>query len=174
MEIIRECLILVDNLNVVIDGRKFSAKKRNLSYEHDYSWRIDFGALLNKVADGHKIVNAILVGSAPPPNDSLWKMAENAGFQVETHERGPSGENVVNIESVASALKVIYKHPEPAVLKLLSADRDFMPLIRSAYNEKWENELWGFSNSISNDLAQMVHRVLLLDDVFDTIGKYQS
>jgi hypothetical protein len=46
-------------------------------------------------------------------------------------------------------------------------------LIRNAYEENWETELWGFSDSISNELQQMVNRVVLLDDIFADIGKYQ-
>jgi len=169
-----ECLILVDNSNVFIEGQKFSAKKQGLAFAQDYSWRIDFGALLGKVANGHTIIKAILVGSTPPPNDSLWSAAKNVGFEVKTYERSPSGEKVVDTELLASGLKVVYKHPRPAVLKLLSGDRDFIPLVRNAYEENWETELWGFSSSISDELQQMVNRVFLLDDVFDEIGKYQQ
>ena len=168
-----ECLILVDNSNIFIEGQKYSAKKRSLSYAQDYSWRIDFGSLLRKVANGHKIIKAILVGSTPPPNDSLWGAAKSVGFEVKTYERSPSGEKVVDTELLASGLKVVYKHPRPAVLKLLSGDRDFIPLIRNAYEEGWETELWGFSDSISNELQQLVNRVVLLDDIFNDIGKCQ-
>jgi uncharacterized LabA/DUF88 family protein len=168
-----ECLILVDNSSVFIEGQKFSAKKRNLSLAQDYTWRIDFGALLQEVANGHKIIKALLVGSTPPPNDSLWNAAKNVGFEVKTYERSPSGEKVVDTELLASGLKVVYKHPRPAILKLLSGDRDFIPLIRNAYEEDWETELWGFSDSISNELQQMVNRVILLDEVFEVIGKNQ-
>ena len=169
-----ECLILVDNSNVFIEGQKFSAKKRSLPFSQDYGWRIDFGALLREVANGHTIIKAILVGSTPPPNDSLWNAAKQTGFEVTTYERSPSGEEkAVDTELLASGLKVIYKHPRPAVLKLLSGDRDFIPLIRNAYEEGWETELWGFSGSISNELQQMVNRVILLDDIYDVIGRIQ-
>jgi uncharacterized LabA/DUF88 family protein len=178
-----ECLILVDNSNVFIEGRKFSARNKGLvrrpSDHHDpidWSWRIDFGSLLKEVANGHKIIKAILVGSTPPPNDSLWNAAKSQGFEVKTYERSHSTgeEKAVDTELVASGLKIIYKHPNPAVLKLLSGDRDFLPLIRSAYEENWETELWGFSSGISNELSQAVSRVKLLDSVFDQIGKYES
>ena len=169
-----ECLILVDNSNIFIEGQKFSAKRQNSSLKQDYAWRIDFGALLSEVANGHRIIKAILVGSTPPPNDSLWNAAKHHGFEVITYERSPTGEKAVDTEVVASGLKVIYKHPRPAILKLLSGDRDFIPLIRNAYEENWETELWGFSGAISSELQQMVNRTYLLDDVFDKIGKNQD
>jgi uncharacterized LabA/DUF88 family protein len=182
-DIMDECLILLDNSNVFIEGQKFSARRKGIVKQPtderepvDWSWRIDFGSLLKEVANGHKVIKAILIGSTPPPNDSLWKAAEIQGFEVKTYSRSltTGGEKAVDTELVASGLKVIYKHPRPAVLKLLSGDRDFIPLIRSAYEEKWETELWGFGASVSYELGQMVSRVKLLDSVFDKIGKYES
>ena len=170
-KIMKECLILVDNSNIFIGGQEFSARRKKLAYAQDYSWRIDFGALLREVANGHSIIKALLVGSTPPPNDSLWYEAKKGGFKVITYERSPSGEKAVDTELLASGLKIIYKHPCPAILKLLSGDRDFVPLIRNAYEEGWETELWGFSHCISNELQQMVNRTMLLDNVFGTIGK---
>jgi uncharacterized LabA/DUF88 family protein len=178
-----ECLILVDNSNIFIEGSKFSARKKGILRDPidqrepmDWSWRIDFGSLLKQVANGHRIIKAILVGSTPPPNDSLWNAASSQGFEVKTHERSHTTgqEKAVDTEIMASGLKILYKHPRPAILKLLSGDRDFLPLIRSAYEEGWETELWGFSVSISNELSQTVSRVQLLDSVFDHIGKTDS
>jgi uncharacterized LabA/DUF88 family protein len=173
-----ECLILVDNSNIFIEGQRFAAKKKGIKSSSseqdafDYSWRIDFGALLKEVANGHEIIKAILVGSTPPPNDSLWNIAKSQGFEVIKYERAQSGEKAVDTQIVASGLKVIYKHDKPAILKLLSGDRDFIPLINSAYEEGWETELWGFRGSISTELAMTVNRVKELDPVFDKIGKY--
>jgi len=178
-----ECLILVDNSNVFIEGRKFSARKKGMPKDPadthdpvDWSWRIDFGSLLKIVANGHQIIKAILVGSTPPPNDSVWKAAGSQGFDVKTHERSFSTgeEKAVDTELLASGLEIIFEHPRPAVLKLLSGDRDFAPLISRAYKKGWETELWGFSTSISHDLASMASRVHELDTVFDQIGRYEN
>jgi uncharacterized LabA/DUF88 family protein len=132
--------------------------------------------LLKQVANGHKIIKAILVGSTPPPNDSLWRAAESQGFEVITHERSYSTgeEKAVDTELLASGLEILYEHPEPAILKLLSGDRDFIPLIKRAYKKGWETELWGFSASISIELSQTVSRVQLLDSVFDKIGNREN
>jgi uncharacterized LabA/DUF88 family protein len=175
-----ECLILVDNSNIFIEGRKFSARQKGLIRQPqdqrdpiDWSWRIDFGSLLRQVANGHKIIKAILVGSTPPPNDSLWKAAEMQGFDVITHKRGSftGEEKAVDAELIARGVEIICDHGKPAILKLLSGDRDFIPLITTAYRRDWETELWGFNASISVELSQAVSRVQLLDNVFDQIGK---
>jgi uncharacterized LabA/DUF88 family protein len=175
-----ECLILVDNSNVWIEGMKFSARRQGLPRvddreAQDWDWRIDFGSLLGNVANGHKIIRAILVGSEPPPNDTLWHAARQQGFEVITHQRSQAGEKAVDTELVAQGLDVIYKYKydykRPAILKLLSGDRDFLPLIQTAYREGWETELWGFRSSVSLELAQAVNRVKTLDEIFDQIGK---
>jgi hypothetical protein len=88
--------MLADNANVFIEGRKFSARQKGLIRQAqdqrepiDWQWRIDFGSLLRQAANGHRIIKAILAGSTPPPNDSLWKAAESRGFEVITHSRSP-------------------------------------------------------------------------------------
>jgi uncharacterized LabA/DUF88 family protein len=177
-----ECLILVDDSNIFIEGRKFSARRKETSTllfnsepKLDWSWRIEFGALLREVANGHKIIEAILFGSTPPPNDSLWTAAKSQGFTVKTYRRSYSNgsEKIVDTELVASGLEIVYEYPRPAILKLLSGDSDFIPLITRACKKGWETELWGFSSSISQDLANEVTRVKLLDNVFEKIGTYE-
>jgi hypothetical protein len=166
----------VDNSNVFIEGQRYAARKNNLNDVFDVSWRIDFGSLLNEVANGHRIIAAILVGSTPPPTDSLWGAASAGGFAVYAHKRSFSSgeEKAVDSELLTQGLKVILRHPHPAILKLLSGDRDFEPLLRTASEEKWETELWGFKSGLSTNLMQIVNRVKPLDDVFDQIGKYQK
>jgi uncharacterized LabA/DUF88 family protein len=175
-----ECLILLDDSNIFIEGKKFSARKKGTKKEEgdiyeptDWSWRLDFGSLLKIVANGHKVIKAILVGSTPPPNDSLWEVAKTDGFEVKTFQRSSitGAEKAVDTEIVASGLDVIYQYPHPAILKLISGDGDLLPLITRAYNMKWETELWGFKTSLALSLAKTVNRVKLLDDVFDQIGK---
>jgi hypothetical protein len=89
-----DCVVLVDNSNLYIEGQKCSAKRRGMVQEKpgdrqpmDVSWRIDFSRLLAELASGRTIKGAVLVGSKPPPNDAVWAMAKRAGFQVVTHDR---------------------------------------------------------------------------------------
>jgi hypothetical protein len=66
-----ECVILVDNSNLFIEGQKVSAWQKgqretgpNDRQPNDVSWRIDFANLLKELADGRTIREAILVVSA--------------------------------------------------------------------------------------------------------------
>ena len=74
-----DCLVVVDNSNIFIEGAKFSAHRKGVHRQptdlrdpQDPSWRLDFGQLLSFLADGRGIIDAILVGSTPPRNDSVW------------------------------------------------------------------------------------------------------
>ena len=80
----QKCVILVDNSNVFIEGQKYSAKIKGVTsltptgrLPRDPSWRINFGGLLWYLAAGREVHAAILVGSRPPRNDEVWKMAEH-------------------------------------------------------------------------------------------------
>ena len=94
MDLEEKVVIVVDNSNVFIEGQKFSAKKKGILKDdadtrdpQDPSWRVDFGNLLTTVAKGRLVSHAILVGSRPPQNDSVWDAAKKYGFTVTVHER---------------------------------------------------------------------------------------
>ncbi|MBW6475090.1 MAG: NYN domain-containing protein [Anaerolineaceae bacterium] len=172
----KKCLIIIDNSNVWIEGQKFSAKQKGQVKANpcdkdvcDPSWRIDFGNLLNEVAEGKTIIKAILVGSRPPQNDSVWDAARNNGFEVIVHDRDTFGkEKAVDTEIVAQGTEVICTQKEPAVLKLLSGDRDFIPLVNIATKRNWETEMWAFTNAFTygGQMAQSVSRIKPLDHIF--------
>jgi hypothetical protein len=89
-----DCVILVDNSNRYIEGQKCSAFRKGIVPANaddkqpcDPPSRIDFVRLLEQLADGRNIRAAILVGSRPPPNDEVWRMAGRSGFEVITHDR---------------------------------------------------------------------------------------
>ncbi len=174
------CVVIIDNSNVWIEGQKHSAKGKGQTKSSprdkdicDPSWRIDFGKLLSEVAEGQKIIKAILVGSRPPQNDSVWVSARKYGFEVIVHDRNSQGkEKSVDTEIVAQGTELVCTEPQPAVLKLLSGDRDFIPLINIATKRGWETEMWAFSNAFnySGEMAQSVNKIKPLDRIFASIG----
>lgn len=172
-----DCVIIVDNSNIWIEGMKYSAHVKGLTSIEgrepcDPKWRIDFGKLLNKVADGKCIRKAILVGSRPPKNDSLWNTAKKTGFEVIVHDRNSENkEKAVDTELVAQGVELICT-TGPAVLKILSGDSDFLPLVRTADKRGWETEMWAFPSSyrVVGSMATSVDRVQPLDAIFEDIS----
>lgn len=90
-------LLYVDNSNVWIEGMHVAAVAHGLVPDiytalHgnicDYTWKLDFGRLL-EFAGGKpsEIGRAVLYGSKPPANDSLWTAARKQGFEVLVRER---------------------------------------------------------------------------------------
>jgi len=178
----RKLVVVVDNSNIFIEGQKFSARVKNVpcaaqsSREpQDPSWRIDFGNLLHQVSAGRLVQHAILVGSRPPQNDSVWKSADDSGFTVTVHDRSATNEEkAVDTELVAQATEIICTVAEIMDLAILSGDRDFVPLVSVAHRRKWLVEMWAFKNAFnpSGQLATGVDKICPLDDVFHKIGNY--
>ncbi len=85
----------VDNSNVWIEGMRVSAVAHGIAPDIitamnysilDQSWRMDIGRLFDFIT-GPKPGRAMLYGSRPPTNDSLWNRAEQVGFEVILKER---------------------------------------------------------------------------------------
>ncbi len=180
MALENKVVIVVDNSNVFIEGQKFSAKHKGVEKKpedtrdpQDPSWRVDFGQLVSKVANGRKVSHAILVGSRPPKNDSVWKAAEQNGFQVTVHERSAANkEKAVDTELVAQGTEIVCTVPNPQYIAILSGDRDFIPLVKIAQKREWSVEMWAFKNAFNptGEMAVTVDHINPLDDVFTEIG----
>lgn len=179
----KKVVVVVDNSNVFIEGQKYSAKCKGVVKStvgdkdiQDPSWRVDFGGLLFAISKGRIVQHAILVGSRPPQNDSVWQAAETSGFDVTVHDRSSSGgEKAVDTELVAQATEYICTSSEVMDLAIVSGDRDFIPLVKLAQRRKWEVEMWAWTNAFNptGEMAIAVERVCPLDDVFGKIGNYE-
>lgn len=177
----KKVVIVVDNSNIFIEGQKHSAKQKKVPKQYptdrdpqDPSWRIDFGRLLSAVADGREVHQAILVGSRPPQNDTVWQAAKDSGFEVTVHDRSSQNvEKAVDTELVAQGTEIICTTSEIMDLAILSGDRDFLPLVSVAHRRGWAVEMWAFKNAYhpSGQMAMSVDRICPLDDVFLTIGQ---
>lgn len=140
----------------------------------DWAWRIDFGKLLRKLSRDRKIHAAILVGSRPPANDSVWNAAAAEGFRVTVHDRDAQNrEKAVDTELVAQATEIICEAPAPPmVLVIASGDRDFIPLVRVAKRRQWRVEMAAFSSAFNphGEMASSVDCVRALDEHVDDIA----
>jgi uncharacterized LabA/DUF88 family protein len=175
-----EVVIVIDNSNVFIEGQKYSAKVKGLvrsdgddRVPQDVTWRIDFGRLITAIANGRSISHAILVGSRPPQNDSVWEAAKLSGLQVTVHDRNSRNqEKAVDTELVAQGTEIICTIPTPSDLAILSGDRDFIPLVSVAHRRGWQVEMWAFTNAYNpnGQMATSVDKICPLDDIFSEIG----
>jgi len=135
--------LYVDNSNVWIEGMHVAAVVNGLAPDIwtaqnekicDHSWRIDFGRLL-EFAGGDRggIGRAVLYGSKPPPNDSLWEAGKRTGFEVVVHERsklsGREKKVDTNIATDVTADSYELMTPDRDEITLVAGDADYVPTV---------------------------------------------
>jgi hypothetical protein len=134
--------LYVDNSNVWIEGMRASAVAKGLAanihdaMQHnitDRDWRLDFGKLHDFAGRNRPgIGRAVLYGSRPPANDSLWILAKKDGFDVVVHDRNIANrEKKVDTSMVTDMVADSYELMKPATdeITLISGDRDLQPAV---------------------------------------------
>jgi uncharacterized LabA/DUF88 family protein len=134
--------LYVDNSNVWIEGMHVSAAAKGIApdiwsaLQHricDYNWKLDFGKLYEFAGgESSEVGRAVLYGSRPPKNDSLWAMAEKKGFEVIVHDRNVANKekkvdtNIVT-DMVADSFQIMT--PNQDEITLVAGDADYVPTI---------------------------------------------
>lgn len=175
--------VFVDNSNVWIEGKFVSAVAKGWAkntYEahskgaEDSAWRIDFGKLLSFATDGHvaDVKRAILFGSKPPLNDSLWSAMKHAQFEVSPLNRNVANkEKAIDTGIVQKIDRCLYKEAEEGdIFILIMGDKDFIHSVQAIREEKcvakvvfWDNasgELISEADEFINltpSIAQITH-----------------
>jgi uncharacterized LabA/DUF88 family protein len=175
--------VYVDNSNVFIEGQRVSAVNKGMAmniYDAmndkilDYSYRLDFGKLHSFVAgeDQSKIKRAMLFGSRPPQNDSLWKIAESKGFEPVIEDRNiRNKEKKIDTGIVAAMTKDAYTQVDKSVdtITLVAGDGDFVPavcqLVQDGYNV--EIVFWGHA---SGELQEAGSKFVCLDQYLEHLS----
>jgi uncharacterized LabA/DUF88 family protein len=99
----------------------------------DTSWRLDFGKLF-EFAGGERaeVKRAVLFGSRPPANDSLWDAAKRKGFEVIVYDRNVKNrEKKIDTDIVATMMEDSYEivDPKSDEMTLVAGDADYVPAI---------------------------------------------
>lgn len=171
--------VYVDNSNVWIEGMRVSAVKNGLAPDIwtanaekivDYGWRLDFGRLYD-FAGGDADGRAVLYGSKPPPNDSMWKAAEHKGFEVVVFERSTSNrEKKVDTQMAADIVSDSYERmkPDEDEITVVAGDSDYVPVV-----EKLRQR--GFSCSVvfweqaARELKESASKFISLDPYLEDL-----
>jgi uncharacterized LabA/DUF88 family protein len=132
--------VYVDNSNVWIEGMRVSAVQRGLAPDMwaaqdekivDFDWKLDFGKLY-EIAGGEIVGRAVLYGSKPPPNDSLWRAAEHQGFEVVVFDRNASNrEKKIDTQITTDVVADSYEWMKQGrdEVRLVAGDADYVPVI---------------------------------------------
>ncbi|HVM80089.1 MAG TPA: NYN domain-containing protein [Stellaceae bacterium] len=179
--------VYVDNSNVFIEGKRVSAVRKGMvmniweSVENkifDQNYAIDFGKLHEFAAgsDPKKIKRALLFGSRPPPNDSLWKMAEKAGFEVKVEDRDiRNKEKRIDTGLVAAMVRDAYTKADKAtdVITLVAGDGDYIPAVRQLVEDGFKVEVV-FWQHASRELKEACSRFIDLDPHLEKLAYSRS
>lgn len=136
--------LYVDNSNIWIEGMRVSAIYKGLVVDIldsinsgilDRDWKIDFGKLF-LFAGGNKssVKKAMLYGSRPPENDSLWKAAKSNNFDVKIFDRNASNkEKKIDCQIATDILDDSYQiiDPQTSMVSLVAGDADYVPVVQS-------------------------------------------
>jgi uncharacterized LabA/DUF88 family protein len=134
--------LYVDNSNVWIEGMHVAAVENGIAptiwdaMENricDYTWKMDFGKLY-QFAGGDKkdVKRAVLYGSRPPTNDSLWAIAKQKGFEVVVYDRNASNkEKKIDTSIAADMIADSYElvNAKEDEVTLVSGDKDLVPAV---------------------------------------------
>jgi uncharacterized LabA/DUF88 family protein len=175
--------IYVDNSNVFIEGKRVSAVVKGLAmnvYDAmnnriiDYDYKMSFGRLHEFVVgqDESTIARAVLFGSRPPPNDSIWKYAEQAGFELVLEDRNVANkEKKIDTGIVSAMVKDAYKNMNPAsdTIVLVAGDGDFVPPVRDLVGDGFQVEVV-FWDHVSKELRDTCTRFISLNPHLDYLA----
>ncbi|PKC00636.1 hypothetical protein RhiirA5_427882 [Rhizophagus irregularis] len=92
--------------------------------------------------------NPVIVGSHPPPEDTLWNSLRRLGYNVTVYDQNfLNEEKEVNLEMVRNILRTVYRNV-PGTVILFAGDGDYGPAIREALDNNWTIEIWFWSTEI--------------------------
>ena len=175
--------VYVDNSNVFIEGKRVSAVAKGLAmnvYDAmnnriiDYDYKMSFGRLHEFVAgqDESKIARAVLFGSRPPPNDSVWKYAEQAGFELVLEDRNVANkEKKIDTGIVSAMVRDAYKKMKAGsdAIVLVAGDSDFVPPVRDLIEDGFKVEVV-FWDHVSKELRDTCTRFISLNPHLDYLA----
>ncbi|CAB5383859.1 unnamed protein product [Rhizophagus irregularis] len=132
--------IFIDNSKLYIQGKKKVAECEPL-YENMV--QIDYGKLVEMGQNKrHMGANPVIVGSHPPPEDTLWNSLRRLGYNVTVYDQNFLNEKKeVNLEMVRNILRTVYRNV-PGTVILFAGDGEYGPAIREALDNNWTIEIW--------------------------------
>jgi len=174
--------LYVDNSNIWIEGMHVSAVQRGMSPSLyvaqqericDSSWRMDFGRLFEFAGgDREDVGRAVLYGSRPPDEDSIWNMARRRGFEVIVFDKNVAGKEKKVDTKIATDMiedSFLRMKQERDEITLVSGDSDFVPTAEALLARGFPVHVV-FWNHAANELKQVATKFHSLDAHLDFLN----
>ena len=140
--------LFVDNSSVFIQAKSSVPLQENILLVGSElpNVRVDYGRLLLKIKGTCEIgVAPWLIGSRPPPDDTVWNAMRDHGFEVKVLPCNCKNKEKAVDTGLVEAMKRLYTQPV-GILVLVAGDGDYAPLIDTALEQGWKVEIF-FWNS---------------------------
>ena len=139
-----DLFLFIDNSNLFIEMRRVAQLVFNYDDNLLRRVRVDFGRLLDYVKKDRELKQAILVGSVPPPNDSLWARLRQLGIELKVYERSPitDREREVDQELVNCIRDTMEESNPPGVIALVSGDGGYVTTLERCVRRGWAVEVY--------------------------------
>jgi hypothetical protein len=171
----------IDNSNVWIEGQRIQTVKQGKAknvYEAGRdgaflsSWSYDFGRLYELACPvGANVGRSMLVGSRPPPNDSVWQRARDEGFEVEVFSRNIANrEKQVDSMIVTTMMADSYEYMKPErgdIAVLVAGDADYLPSMRRLQSRGLGLRVLFWRHATSAELRETATEFIELDPYFE-------
>ena len=177
--------IYVDNSNVWIEGQRVHAFQKGKSASihsitpkmMDKNWRFDFGQLVNCInGKPQSVGRAVLFGSRPPLNDSLWNAISKQGYQVFIEDRNLDNQEKKIDTGIVSAIMSdclkgkIKKESEGDEIVLVAGDSDYVPMIRDLKELGYRVKVVFWSHA-SRELKNIASQFKSLDEHLELLTR---
>lgn len=143
--------IFVDNSNLSICAQSQPDGSR------DFLVRLNISKLAREMQGVRRVRRKVVAGSKPPREHGIWRIWENAGFEVNLSHRDPEHNREQNVDEflVAQALMHVIANP-PGILIVGTGDgnvrnqlpgttaANFRNLVTAAIDRGWFVELWAW------------------------------
>ncbi len=174
--------VYIDNSNLHIEGQRVSAVAKKLANNIsdamnnniiDRAYRISFGKLYKFLCgkDEKQIKRATLFGSRPPPNDSIWQYAKEAGFELHLEDRNYSNKEKKIDTGIATLMtRDAYKYgnPKDDLFVLVAGDSDYVPTIKALQSDGFKVEVV-FWDHASRELRALASKFIGLDKCLELL-----
>lgn len=163
--------LFIDNSNIFIEAQRVARKKFFYDDELVIRLRISYGALLDEIRQERTLMETVLVGSRPLPNDALWNKLKVLNVEPRIFDRSfySGKEKRVDAELINAIRDTLEDNPTPGTIAIVAGDQDYVPTLERCLKKNWTVEIY-FWEQASNTLKSIAGpNFISLDDVFNNL-----
>lgn len=142
--------LFIDDSNIFIEGQRTAARREPHDASARARFRIDYGRLLEWIAEGRALADIYLVGSRPPEIDTFWQVLPKKGIRPKIFDRQAGRENGVDHDLVAEMVETsVLKDKANSTIVLVAGDGDYRSTLDRMNVKGWNLEAYFWRSGCS-------------------------